>query len=339
MTGSPFELLGVAPDAGEREIKQAYARLLKRHRPDEDPDGFQRANEAYQVALALRMTEVERHGSDTPPSAPRSTSPSSAPGNMVSAPEGVPRKPHPSSRAAVRAITDDGFDFADFFLRLQAYAKGRSPEAVERWLDAEDALLRIGRTDQVGDQLCAVFADGDPHGFGSEHINAIEEFFNIDTGLDLHPRVQALWAVQDGRTSSYGQTLSLPIEQLKRRFTLWQAVLVTCMPTMTWRIDTLGDDLVRDYGALPPGINPEQRAFFARQNDPGYLGPWRWLPVLFNGALPAVPLLVLAFLFGKPERALPIALWCAKVYIAAVTVYVLLGWVRARGRRRRARPE
>ncbi|MGH8079291.1 MAG: hypothetical protein ACREP7_01870, partial [Lysobacter sp.] len=48
----PFERLGLEPDADEREIKRAYARELKRFRPDEDPLGFQALNEAYQYCLA-----------------------------------------------------------------------------------------------------------------------------------------------------------------------------------------------------------------------------------------------------------------------------------------------
>ena len=47
-----FHLLGLAPDADERAIKRAYAARLKTSRPDEDPEGFQRLNQAYQAALA-----------------------------------------------------------------------------------------------------------------------------------------------------------------------------------------------------------------------------------------------------------------------------------------------
>lgn len=63
MSRSPLDLLGVPPDAGEKEIKQAYASLLKQHRPDEDPDGFQRLNEAYQAAMAC----IRRVAGDPPP--------------------------------------------------------------------------------------------------------------------------------------------------------------------------------------------------------------------------------------------------------------------------------
>ncbi len=36
----------------ERDVKRAYARLIKIHRPDTDPDGFRAVHEAYQEALA-----------------------------------------------------------------------------------------------------------------------------------------------------------------------------------------------------------------------------------------------------------------------------------------------
>lgn len=37
--------------ATEKDVKAAYARLLKQHRPDSDPEGFRRVREAYEVAL------------------------------------------------------------------------------------------------------------------------------------------------------------------------------------------------------------------------------------------------------------------------------------------------
>lgn len=49
---SPFERLGLTPDADEREIKRAYARELKRVRPDEDPQGFQALHATYSQCLA-----------------------------------------------------------------------------------------------------------------------------------------------------------------------------------------------------------------------------------------------------------------------------------------------
>ena len=47
---NPFAILGLESEANERDIKRAYARLLKEHRPDQDPEGFQRIRQAYEAA-------------------------------------------------------------------------------------------------------------------------------------------------------------------------------------------------------------------------------------------------------------------------------------------------
>jgi len=48
---NPFAALGLSADADEAQIKRAYAKLLRSHRPDDDPAGFQRLNEAYRQCL------------------------------------------------------------------------------------------------------------------------------------------------------------------------------------------------------------------------------------------------------------------------------------------------
>ena len=48
----PWEILNLDKEsASEREVKRAYARLLRQHRPDKDPEGFKRVHEAYTQAL------------------------------------------------------------------------------------------------------------------------------------------------------------------------------------------------------------------------------------------------------------------------------------------------
>ena len=41
-------ILGVADDAAPDEVRRAYTRLVKVHKPDRDPDGFRRVREAFE---------------------------------------------------------------------------------------------------------------------------------------------------------------------------------------------------------------------------------------------------------------------------------------------------
>jgi hypothetical protein len=59
-----WQLLALTPDADERSIKRAYARLLKTHRPDENADSFQRLREAYEASLAEARWRVEGEGEE-----------------------------------------------------------------------------------------------------------------------------------------------------------------------------------------------------------------------------------------------------------------------------------
>ena len=54
-----WSVLHLHDDAEARNIKRAYARLLKTFRPDEDAEGFQRLREAYEQALAIARWRLE----------------------------------------------------------------------------------------------------------------------------------------------------------------------------------------------------------------------------------------------------------------------------------------
>ena len=46
---TPAETLGVAPGASEAEVRKAYARAVRSHPPDRDPDAFMRVRAAYEL--------------------------------------------------------------------------------------------------------------------------------------------------------------------------------------------------------------------------------------------------------------------------------------------------
>ena len=65
----PWEALGLPGPADLSLIRQAYAERLKRTRPEEDPEGFQRLRNAYQAACRLARqgangADAARRGGD-----------------------------------------------------------------------------------------------------------------------------------------------------------------------------------------------------------------------------------------------------------------------------------
>ncbi|MGR3885483.1 J domain-containing protein [Pseudomonas sp. 1152_12] len=54
-----WDVLGLSSDADSRTIKRQYATLLKKTRPDDDAEGFQRLREAYESALNWSQREQE----------------------------------------------------------------------------------------------------------------------------------------------------------------------------------------------------------------------------------------------------------------------------------------
>ncbi len=48
---NPFAILGLAPTLDQGQIKRAYFRLLGRHSPHADPEGFRRIRDAYEALM------------------------------------------------------------------------------------------------------------------------------------------------------------------------------------------------------------------------------------------------------------------------------------------------
>ena len=67
---TPWQTLELDPGtATEKDIKIAYARLLKQHRPDIDPEGFRRVREAYELGLVI-IREMANQSARTATAAP-----------------------------------------------------------------------------------------------------------------------------------------------------------------------------------------------------------------------------------------------------------------------------
>jgi curved DNA-binding protein CbpA len=65
----PTDVLGVAPNAGEEEIRAAYLRKVQEYPPDKAPDEFEMVRNAYEILRDPRKrTLAMLHASD--PNAP-----------------------------------------------------------------------------------------------------------------------------------------------------------------------------------------------------------------------------------------------------------------------------
>lgn len=67
---SAWEILGLARTADERELKRAYARLLKLTHPEDDPSGFAKLREAYESALRWQKWQKAAQVWASKPAAP-----------------------------------------------------------------------------------------------------------------------------------------------------------------------------------------------------------------------------------------------------------------------------
>lgn len=207
----PLELLGVSPNAGEREIKQAYARLLKRFRPDEDPDGFQRLNEAYQAALIITQRAA---GDGTRARIQPATSDpgmrlADAVGQPEDASDGLPTwriapDPHmPRIRisqmhcavdSTPRPSMDDlRFDHLTFSHLLIARALTATPQDVRSWLAAQPDLVSLVTKDATIPFLLDRLECERP--LGTPQLEVILAFFGlheINRHSGLQRRISAL---------------------------------------------------------------------------------------------------------------------------------------------------
>lgn len=56
-----FEILEIEPTNEEKEIKKAYAKLVKKYHPEEYPEKWKEIHEAYKMALDLAQAKREEH--------------------------------------------------------------------------------------------------------------------------------------------------------------------------------------------------------------------------------------------------------------------------------------
>ena len=238
----PFSVLGLDADADERAIKRAYAAKLKTVRPDEDPEGFQRLNEAYRAALQWAQSlpaDTADRIAPAPDGAPRPPAPAS-----IEAPPGedeprrpTPAAPPPSAHLQVRQVAEAAapepaesapsappppaqppFDAARFHYGFALTAANASPHGFRRWLDMQPELLSLQLKARLSRSLLAFLVQEQPP-MRQDNFDAFCACFGYDdiaSGQDamqlraLARRLHRVWQAEDGER--HGVTIAIPCD-------------------------------------------------------------------------------------------------------------------------------
>lgn len=343
---SPFQRLGLRPDADAREIKRAYARLLKTTRPDDDAVAFQALNEAYQAALAMAGTgeraretaplaELASHGDafgavePGPASAPPPQATCGAPeADTISLPDGT------SGDAPAAAAAQ--FDFGEFSRELADRCREGRAEALIGWLYSVEALYDIDLKQRVGYALHDwLLHDPDAPAPQPVQLEQLGTFFGLD--FSHLERINAVrWAIAHEQTRRYGEPRPLAVRQLKRGFGWVRVLLLNAVPGMNRRIGTLAWRMAREAGGIPAGIDPRQYEWFTRLADDGFMGRSRWLSIGGSAAVWTLAICALVGLLvlpgGEADAAgvLGIATVLGAGFGALVAGTALFRWMQAR---------
>ncbi len=245
--------LGIAADADERMIKRAYAAKLRVTRPDEDPEGFQRLNEAYQAALAMlrqRLAQEQFAAEDVTadceseaPAEPANAEPSSEAQVAPEAAESEPGDIADDSPPQGEVITLDQFLDAC----LDAAGDG-DPRVLDHWLQSQPVLWSLEHKAMIGHWLLRLMDARQP-AMTERNFDMLADFFGYN---DLHAGYDPL-ALQSLRSRLIGAWKEL---QSQRR---WQRPTGEPVPTSAYSFASIAQSPHADRQA-PPFDERQERA-------------------------------------------------------------------------------
>lgn len=228
----PFAVLDLPHDADERAIRRAYATKLRITRPDEDPQGFQRLNEAYRAALRIASARATREPGDGEadldivvdgaPETPREATLEEPAAQPAAQPAGERVEEHPPHtrdqppakplEEAPRAPSDapqqptpaDVFDAEAFHDRLVGLLTYSREGELQRWLDAQPVLWSLTDKMRILDWMLHRLHERQPPVSGAQ-FDRFARYFGLDdlhAGYDafalrrLRERLHLVWMVR-----------------------------------------------------------------------------------------------------------------------------------------------
>ena len=183
---SPLDYFDLDETADERTIKRAYAQRLRGVRPDEDPVGFQKLNEAYREALAYLMWRKRAADDDLDDV---SISVDARADAAQPAPDPPRTRPAPPEDAVLDGANDRRaqarpfvLDLDKFFSDLREEAEIRDADALRHWLVGTTLEWPIDAKGIAAHHLLDNFGEDEPD-LAPEQFEVIAEFFNLDDVL------------------------------------------------------------------------------------------------------------------------------------------------------------
>lgn len=185
---NPFSELGLDQEADEREIKRAYAAALRRARPDENPEQFQRLNEAYRAALELRQRRAIARPAQSLPVGEVRAGWSTGP---------IALDPNPSPASPIAASLTQSVSSAQILDALLDVATTQPAPAFAQWLHQYPPLYSLERKTDVAIALVRVLVKEPAPQLSREALDSIAEFFELGSignyPVALQAAFQSLW--------------------------------------------------------------------------------------------------------------------------------------------------
>jgi len=320
---SPFQLLEVAPGADEREIKRAYAHLLKRTRPDEDAAAFQRLQEAYARCLDIARARIAANVADDDVA---TRAPAPAPDDADARWRAPPRTGSASLQAPVaagealdEAMADDAgasdpghgeercFDVGAFVAALHELLDQPDARRMRDWLYAQEPLYLLQLKHALRPVVVQAIEQA-PRIQERQVVATLLAFFGLDQ-MDregLAERVQAVleFRHKSGRLDHVVKNVhSRDQSWLNRRIAVelagpehfFRRLFLLLVPMVPTRIRNLLAQLrAIDPALRHPKLDPGQIAFWTQASDPIALSR----PRLAMIALRVVVWFAMAFAWG-----------------------------------------
>lgn len=338
----PFERLGLRDDATERDVRRAYAVLLKKTRPDDDPVAFQALHEAYQACLeelrdrreyAPELDQADENAldADDPGAA------ASPPGPRFAATV-VPDASADSLQAASSDPDDDtvvdeaeGFNLTAFLDALYAQCETDTPSELEYWLNQQPELYSISLKSVLTVPVLRAVVQREPP-LRPALLDVVATFFGASQ-LGRHH-----WWLVEQIDQTKARTLAtdrfhtgrLPRanpQEAQREFDLvldrhialrkwrWTSLALMLMPGVPSRLDARITELDHlTEGASLELVNPRLRRVSATLADRSHVGRQRlaltWARALAVGLVLMVFFLVVMKAF-RPDVLLGVAIAAA----------------------------